>query len=211
MEGTFDVFLAERAVGQVTVEPQGLYLRFHCRCSLPRDVIYRLKVRCGGKTENLGVCVPVGDAFGVDVRVPAKHFGQGEPEFYADDGRPAPEPKPAETPQPEPIPMPAPEPEPVPEPELVPEPVPEPVQFQSVPIPEAECPPAPIPEPPACDGPICPQEFVPLTQELTEEQVACLTDAHLGARDGQEGLFFPDHTGSHSSPTGQWSEPKTSE
>lgn len=203
MEGTFDVFLAERAVGQVTVEPQGLYLRFRCRCSLPRDAIYRLKVRCGGKTENLGVCVPVGDAFGVDVRVPAKHFAQGEPEFYADDGRPAPEQKRLEVPQPEPIPMPAPEPEPTPEP------VPEP--DLSAPISEVECPPAAIPEPPAGDGQICPQEFVPLTQELTEEQVACLTDARLDERDGQEGLLFPDQTGSHSSPTGQWSEPKTSE
>lgn len=205
MEGTFDVFLAERAVGQVTVEPQGLYLRFRCRCSLPRDVIYRLKVRCGGKTENLGVCVPMGDAFGVDVRVPAKHFAHGEPEFYADDGRPAPAPKPAAVPQPEPIPM------PTPEPETTPEPVPEPIPSSPAPIPEAECPPALIPEPPASDSPICPQEFVPLTQELTEEQVACLTDAHLGARDGQEGLLFPNQTGSHSSPTGQWSEPNTSE
>ena len=148
MEGTFDVFLAERVVGQVTVEPQGLYLRFRCRCSLPRDAIYRLKVRCGGKTENLGVCVPVGDAFGVDVRVPAKHFALGEPEFYADDGRPAPEQKRLEVPQPEPIPMPAPEPEPTPEP------VPEP--DLSAPISEVECPPAAIPEPPAGDGQIWP-------------------------------------------------------
>ena len=205
MEGTFDVFLAERAVGQVTVEPQGLYLRFRCRCSLPRDAIYRLKVRCGGKTENLGVCIPMGDAFGVDIRVPVKHFAQGEPKFYVDDGRPAPEPKRSAIPQPEPIPMPAPEPEPVPEPEPAPAPSP------SAPIPEAECPPAPISEPLAGDGPMCPGEFVPLTQELTEEQVACLTDARLGTCDGQEGLLFPNQTGAHSSPTGQWSEPKTSE
>ncbi len=215
MEGTFDVFLAERAVGQVTVEPQGLYLRFRCRCSLPRDGIYRLKVRCGGKTENLGVCVPEGDAFGVDVRVPAKHFAPGAPEFYADDGRPAPAPKRSVVPQPEPIPEPLPEPVPEPEPEPAPEPVPEPEPSPSAPISEAECPPAPISEPPAGDGPICPQEFVPLTQELTEElteeQVACLTEARLGARDGQEGLLFPDQTDSHSSPTGQWSEPNTSE
>ena len=101
--------------------------------------------------------------------------------------------------------MPAPEPTPTPEPEPVPDP------SLSAPIPEAECPSMPIPEAPAGDGPICQQEFVPLTQELTEEQVACLTDARLDERDGQKGLFFPDQTGSHSSPTGQWSEPKTSE
>lgn len=209
MEGTFDVFLAERAVGQVTVEPQGLYLRFRCRCSLPRDAIYRLKVRCGGKTENLGVCIPVGDAFGVDIRVPAKHFAQGEPKFYVDDGRPAPEPMRSAIPQPEPIPTPAPEPEPVPEPEPLPEPVPEPTPSPSAPISEAECSPTPIPEPPAGAEDL--SEFAPLTQELTEEQVACLTDARLGTCDGQEGLLFPNQTGAHSSPTGQWSEPKTSE
>ena len=41
----------------------------------------RLWVSCGGKQENLGVLVPVGDGFGLDRKFPVKRLGEGEMTF----------------------------------------------------------------------------------------------------------------------------------
>lgn len=68
-------------MGKVQVLRQGLYYRFHCRCQLSGDVICRLHVTCGEKGENLGVVVPMGDGFGLDTRLAAKHLGEGEWRF----------------------------------------------------------------------------------------------------------------------------------
>ncbi len=80
MEGIYDVYLGQDRVGSAQVERQGLYLRFRCRCALSSDVS-RIQVSCGGRTESLGVLLPMGGAFGLDTRLPAKRLGEGEPEF----------------------------------------------------------------------------------------------------------------------------------
>lgn len=63
------------------VTRQGLYYRFVCRCKLTGDVVCRLYISCGGQQENLGVVVPTGDGFGLNTRLPAKRFREGEPSF----------------------------------------------------------------------------------------------------------------------------------
>ena len=75
------VFLGNQQTGKVQVTRQGLYYRFICRCRLTGDVVCRLYITCGGKRENLGVVVPVGDGFGLDTRLPVKRFREGEPSF----------------------------------------------------------------------------------------------------------------------------------
>lgn len=60
---------------------QGLYYRFVCCCQLTGDVICRLQVICGDKTENLGVVIPVDGGFGLDTRIPVKRLGEGEMRF----------------------------------------------------------------------------------------------------------------------------------
>ena len=68
-------------MGKVQVTRQGLYYRFVCRCKCDGDMVCRLYVSCGGKQENLGVVVPMGDGFGLDTRQPVKRFREGEPSF----------------------------------------------------------------------------------------------------------------------------------
>ena len=43
--------------------------------------MHRLIVTCGGRRENLGICVPMEDGFGVETRIPCKRLGAGTPEF----------------------------------------------------------------------------------------------------------------------------------
>ena len=79
MVGTYEIMLGSSPVGQVTVERQGLYYRFSCRCDLKG--MYRLMASCNGKQEDLGTLIPKDGAFGLEKRVPVKRLGEGKPEF----------------------------------------------------------------------------------------------------------------------------------
>ena len=79
--GEYELCLGKDPVGKVQVLRQGLYYRFICRCKLTGEVVYRLTVRCGETTENLGVMVGTGDGFGLDKKVPVSRLGEGEMSF----------------------------------------------------------------------------------------------------------------------------------
>ena len=81
MEGNYEVLFGNRSCGKVQVLRQGLYSRFLFRCSLSGNVLCRLQVNCGGKQEDLGVLIPGDSGFGLDKKVPVKHFGEGIPQF----------------------------------------------------------------------------------------------------------------------------------
>lgn len=81
MVGSYEIKQGDKVLGKVRVEKQGLYYQISCRCQLPGNEIHRLLVNCGGKTENLGICVPMDGGFGVDKKIPCKQLGQGTPEF----------------------------------------------------------------------------------------------------------------------------------
>ena len=79
--GEYELCLGKDPVGKVQVLRQGLYYRFICRCKLSGEVVYRLTVRCGEATENLGILVRSGDGFALDKKVPVSHLGEGEMNF----------------------------------------------------------------------------------------------------------------------------------
>lgn len=81
MDGIYELTVGSKYVGQVRVKKQGLYYCFSCRCHLSGDVIHKLIVRCGGKEESLGVCIPMDGMFGAEKKIPVKKLGQGIPEF----------------------------------------------------------------------------------------------------------------------------------
>ena len=68
MEGIFDILRGGEKIGKAEVRREGLYYRFRCCCDLTGEVMYRLIVICGGKTENLGIPVPEGDSFRLSTR-----------------------------------------------------------------------------------------------------------------------------------------------
>ena len=79
--GEYALHLGKDPVGKVQVLRQGLYYRFICRCKLSGEVVYRLTVRCGNSTENLGILVRSGEGFALDKKVPVSHLGEGEMSF----------------------------------------------------------------------------------------------------------------------------------
>ena len=81
LNGSYELKQGDKVVGNVQVEKQGLYYRISCRCRLTGNEIHRLTVTCGGRTENLGICVPMEGGFGVEKKLPCKNLGQGTPEF----------------------------------------------------------------------------------------------------------------------------------
>ena len=82
MVGTYEICLGASPVGEAIVEKQGLYYRISCRCRVNGATMQRVMVASGEKKVDLGICVPMGDDFGLDKRVPCKQFGEGKPEFF---------------------------------------------------------------------------------------------------------------------------------
>ncbi len=71
------IILGGQAVGTAEVQREGLYYCFDCRCRLSGEIMYRLTVRCGERTENLGIPVPEGGRFVLRTRIPVKRLGEG--------------------------------------------------------------------------------------------------------------------------------------
>ena len=82
MVGTYEIYLGAEPVGEAVVEKAGLYYRFSCRCRLRGATMQRVMVACAEKKVDLGICVPIGELFGLDKKVPCKQLGEGKPEFF---------------------------------------------------------------------------------------------------------------------------------
>lgn len=83
MDGEYEIRMGKEVVGTATVEQQGLYYRFSCRCRISGSVICRVTVSCNGHHENLGVLIPMGDGFGLNTKVAVKKLGKGQFQFRA--------------------------------------------------------------------------------------------------------------------------------
>ena len=81
MDGTYDVMLGRQKVGRVKVIREGLYYRFSCRCRTEGREMLRLWMACGKQEVDLGLCVPMGNEFGTEKRIPVRQCGTGMPEF----------------------------------------------------------------------------------------------------------------------------------
>ena len=81
MAETYDILCDGEPVGTARVEKAGLYRSFFCRCYLPREGLYRIHAICGENREDLGICIPIDDAFGMDKKIPAKRLGDSALQF----------------------------------------------------------------------------------------------------------------------------------
>ena len=81
MEENYAVMYRGEQVGKLQMQKQGLYCRIQCRCQLPGDDIYRLKMLAGEDSTHIGVLVPEGDGFLLDKKIPTKRIPAGELSF----------------------------------------------------------------------------------------------------------------------------------
>ena len=79
----YTILLGAQSVGQAQVRRDGLYYDFRCRCRFSGDVIMKIAVSCGAKSEILGTPVPQGKDFVLHKKLPIKYFGEGEFKFRA--------------------------------------------------------------------------------------------------------------------------------
>lgn len=93
MEGMWEVTRDLSPVGHCSVEREGLYYRFRCRCTLPGREVSRLQVQVGEQRRKLGVLVPSAGSFVLECRIPVKEFPAGEPRFSIETPERAPAPE----------------------------------------------------------------------------------------------------------------------
>jgi hypothetical protein len=60
-------------IGRATVIPAGLYYDIACRCK-PQSHIIRIVANCGGKQENIGICVPQDGEMVIRTKIPQKRL-----------------------------------------------------------------------------------------------------------------------------------------
>ena len=81
MAETYDILYDGKVIGTAQMEKCGLYYQFSCRCHLPDEGMYRIHVVYEDAREDLGICVPIDGAFGMDKKIAAKYLGKGDPYF----------------------------------------------------------------------------------------------------------------------------------
>lgn len=168
MAETYDITHEGVPVGTARMEKQGLYYVFSCRCRLPEEGLYRIHAINGDAREDLGICIPVDGAFGMDKKIPQKRIGEGMLTFelVPKDWKPQPV---------------------IVEQELITEEITPEEEMQ----PESE---TVLPEPeeeilrPVVDEEI----FVPVSEEEPFEHLDKLEDARMEMRDDQVGIIIQE-------------------
>ena len=79
----YEILLGGQSIGKARVEQQGLYYAISCRCRLSGEVVWKVTVSCGDRSESLGILVPESGAFILSTRIPVKRLGEGTLMFHA--------------------------------------------------------------------------------------------------------------------------------
>ncbi len=77
----YDIDYLGEKVGTASVKKEGLYLSVLCKCSFLKEGIYKIDMVSGGNTVHLGTCIPEGDAYVLQKKVPVKSLTEGNLEF----------------------------------------------------------------------------------------------------------------------------------
>lgn len=77
----YPIYLGDDAVGTAMVSKEGLYYRIQCTSHLTAGKPFRVTAEAEHSID-LGLCVPDGHHFGLEVRVPMKKLGEGDIRFY---------------------------------------------------------------------------------------------------------------------------------
>ena len=171
MADTYDITYDGVTVGTAKIDREGLYYAFSCRCSLPEEGLYRIHVTVADKREDLGICVPMGGAFGMDKKLSAKRLGVGTPAFelLPKDWRPR---------------------------EIIPEPI-----AQKKVTPAEEMPEESVetekesviqPDKESIEEELCEERFIPVFEEESFDYLDKLDNAHMEIRDNLPGIVIPD-------------------
>ncbi len=79
----YDIFLGEESIGTAQVRKVGLYYQIDCLCRLSGQIHYRIIASGNAGEKDLGLCVPTGRQFGLQIRLPIKRIGEKQLCFKA--------------------------------------------------------------------------------------------------------------------------------
>ncbi len=79
-----DIMMDGKNVGTVTIEKEGLYYRFFCRCHFEDKAVHSIWVFWEGGSRKLGVCIPEGKYACLNTKVPIKYIPSTELTFKID-------------------------------------------------------------------------------------------------------------------------------
>ena len=71
----------DNVVGQAQVYIDGLYTCFRCVCSLPDSEVFRVLLKIGERSFDLGVCMPSNGIYIATKKISTKQLGNGEMTF----------------------------------------------------------------------------------------------------------------------------------
>ena len=78
---TYSIYFGDQAIGEATVNKQGLFYNIQCLCKLSGSVPFRVMVK-GDREVDLGLCVPIGDRFGLKASIPINKVGNSQLHFW---------------------------------------------------------------------------------------------------------------------------------
>ena len=81
---TYCIYLGNQKIGEAIVVKQGLFYSIHCLCDITGSVPLRITVK-GDREVDLGLCVPMGDRFGLNTSIAISKVGGSQLYF---EGRP---------------------------------------------------------------------------------------------------------------------------
>jgi len=82
LQEEYTVYFRGSSVGTVRVRKQDLFYHIRCQCHPKMPGMHRLIAKTEKGQTDLGICVPMDGAFGVETRISCKRFGEGKPEFW---------------------------------------------------------------------------------------------------------------------------------
>lgn len=78
----YDLIHQGKCIGNVKVERSGLYYNISCVCRPETTGIHRIIAASDSAEVDLGICVPMASAFGLETKVPIKKLGDDRLVFW---------------------------------------------------------------------------------------------------------------------------------
>lgn len=91
MEAQYDVHMENLRVGTVQLMEEGLYCRIRCTCRFAKQELYDLWAQTDHGNEKLGLLIPAGSQYEIEMKIPKKRLGQGNVGFFAVPRNPKPD------------------------------------------------------------------------------------------------------------------------
>lgn len=83
----YPLWYENKQIGNVSVQIKGLYYCFTGVCNMSADISFRVRVHCGERITDLGICVPEDGSYIFRKRIAMKNIGEGTLKFFVEESK----------------------------------------------------------------------------------------------------------------------------